>query len=115
MIYLAAMLRPVSPMLSFYSNYDYFAKERCENKARPEKQCNGKCQMKRMVKENSGTNGSSTPVSLIHADEIPVSIVPQSEFAFWSPLFPFKYQADVADVWAKENHSEIWHPPCAVA
>jgi hypothetical protein len=48
---LALFLKPILPVLDYVINYDYIVKELCENKAKPELKCNGKCHlMKEMAK-----------------------------------------------------------------
>ncbi|PZR18979.1 MAG: hypothetical protein DI539_15620 [Flavobacterium psychrophilum] len=45
------LLKPVMPVLDYIVNYDYIAKELCENKAKPQMHCNGKCHlMKELAK-----------------------------------------------------------------
>ena len=41
------LLKPVIPLLEYMVNYDYIAKELCENKNKPELKCNGKCHLKK--------------------------------------------------------------------
>lgn len=44
-------LKPILPVADYIINYDYISKVLCENKAKPELQCNGKCQlMKELAK-----------------------------------------------------------------
>ena len=38
-------LKPIFPVLDYIINYDYIANELCENKAKPELKCNGKCHL----------------------------------------------------------------------
>ena len=47
--YLIAVFQFTVPYFSYYSNYTYFATEACINKQNPELECNGKCQLKKMV------------------------------------------------------------------
>jgi hypothetical protein len=39
------LLKPVFPVLEYFVNYDYIVTELCENKAKPELKCNGKCHL----------------------------------------------------------------------
>ncbi|AWH86963.1 hypothetical protein HYN59_08640 [Flavobacterium album] len=39
------LLKPVLPVLDYIINYDYIATTLCENKAKPEMHCNGKCHL----------------------------------------------------------------------
>lgn len=47
--YLAAAFQFATPYLSYFANYDYFAEELCINKHNPDIECNGMCQLKKMV------------------------------------------------------------------
>ena len=50
-IALLFLSKPIIPVLDYVINYDYIVKELCENKAKPELKCNGKCHlMKEMAK-----------------------------------------------------------------
>lgn len=47
------MLRPILPYLDYAINKDYIAEELCENKEKPELQCDGKCHLAKEVKKVS--------------------------------------------------------------
>jgi len=52
LIALTLFLKPIFPVLDYVVNYDYITKVLCENKEKPELQCNGKCHlMKELAKE----------------------------------------------------------------
>src|SRR5699024_369871 len=53
------------PYLSYFSNYTYFSEEVCINKLNPELDCNGKCQLKKMVEKQHNHNDSA-PDDAIH-------------------------------------------------
>ncbi|PKP15212.1 MAG: hypothetical protein CVU07_10940, partial [Bacteroidetes bacterium HGW-Bacteroidetes-23] len=46
--------------MNYVVNYDYISKELCENKAKPELECNGKCHLKA---ELANASEESTPAS----------------------------------------------------
>ena len=47
------LLKPIFPVVEYIVNYDYITKVLCENKAKPELKCNGKCHlMKELAKES---------------------------------------------------------------
>lgn len=56
------LIKPIFPVLEYFVNYDYIVKELCENKAKPELHCNGKCHL---VKElaNAADNDDATKSS----------------------------------------------------
>lgn len=54
-IALLFLSKPVLPVLEYIINYDYIVAELCENKAKPEMQCNGKCHLKKELAKASET------------------------------------------------------------
>ena len=49
-------LRPVLPIIDYVVNYNYIIENLCENKAKPELMCNGKCYLaKELVKTTDNT------------------------------------------------------------
>lgn len=45
--FFAVIFRPAFPFLDYVLNYHYIATELCENKNKPELECNGKCHLKK--------------------------------------------------------------------
>ncbi len=54
------LVKPVFPVIDYVVNYDYIAKVLCENKAKPELKCNGKCQL---MKELAKAAEEEKPIS----------------------------------------------------
>ncbi len=60
-------LKPVFPVIDYIVNYDYISKELCENKTKPELECNGKCQlMKELAKASEEEKPISTDKKAVH-------------------------------------------------
>lgn len=58
---LALFLKPILPVLDYIINYDYISNVLCENKAKPQLQCNGKCHlMKELAKQSENEKPLST-------------------------------------------------------
>lgn len=55
------LLKPVFPVLEYFVNYDYIVTELCENKEKPELECNGKCHLAKELA--SASNPESTDAS----------------------------------------------------
>lgn len=53
--------KPVIPVLNYVINYDYITKELCENKEKPEMECNGKCHLKKELADASESENSTLP------------------------------------------------------
>ncbi|VXC40496.1 conserved hypothetical protein [Flavobacterium sp. 9AF] len=54
------LVRPVIPVLDYIVNYEYIATELCENVAKPELKCNGKCHL---AKELAKASETEKPIS----------------------------------------------------
>ena len=52
------VFKPVFPVVEYILNYDYIAKVLCENKAKPELKCNGKCHLMKQLAKASETEKS---------------------------------------------------------
>ncbi|WP_312422291.1 hypothetical protein [Epilithonimonas sp.] len=52
-IVLIVALRPVLPLLDYAINYTYIQKNICENRAKPELNCNGKCYLAKQISGSS--------------------------------------------------------------
>ncbi len=48
--YLLAAFQFATPYLSYFANYNYYAEVLCINKHNPDIECNGMCQIKKMMK-----------------------------------------------------------------
>ena len=63
-ILLAMVLKPILPVLDYIVNYDYISKVLCENKAKPELKCNGKCHlMKELAKASDSEASGEKPIN----------------------------------------------------
>lgn len=47
------LTKPLWPIVDYISNYDYIVTELCQNRARPELNCDGKCYLAQMLTESS--------------------------------------------------------------
>ena len=60
-VILSFVIKPVFPLIDYAVNYKYIATVLCENKAKPELQCNGKCHlMKELAKAADTENTKSS-------------------------------------------------------
>ena len=67
------MLKPITPVIKYYIDYDYIVAELCENKAKPVLKCNGKCHLaKELKKANDGIDQKQT-VPPLNMKEYPVA------------------------------------------
>ncbi|WP_264510993.1 hypothetical protein [Flavobacterium sp. N1719] len=52
------VFKPVFPVVDYFLNYEYIAKVLCENKAKPELKCNGRCHLMKQLAKASETEKS---------------------------------------------------------
>jgi hypothetical protein len=52
-LYVVALARPAAPLLEYLINYDYISEELCENKTKPQMECNGKCYLAKQFEAES--------------------------------------------------------------
>lgn len=111
---LVLLLKPVFPVISFMVNYDYIAKELCENKTKPELHCNGKCYLKKeLAKASENTNQNSQNKKQIQQE---------TEILFLETICNISFQNNdlhnhsvVKDNYSTQyshlNSNSIFHPP----
>ncbi|TMU56463.1 hypothetical protein [Flagellimonas algicola] len=51
---LSMLVRPLWPIVEYVVNYNYIATVLCENKEKPQLQCNGKCYLAKQLEKSSG-------------------------------------------------------------
>ncbi|MCU4188853.1 hypothetical protein M9Q43_06700 [Flavobacterium sp. HXWNR29] len=82
-------LKPIFPVLDYIINYDYIANELCENKAKPELKCNGKCHLVNELAKASEDdkpinsdkkNNSKQEIEVLFFQEIKTFVVEQIYF-----------------------------------
>lgn len=83
LLYLLAMVRPIVPLIEYYTNYDYIANELCENRDKPYLECNGKCYLEKQLKKaNHGDHDHKSTVPSINFDDYPVSPIGEYTYCF---------------------------------
>ncbi|MBT2621837.1 hypothetical protein J7E44_13850 [Chryseobacterium sp. ISL-6] len=53
-------IRPVLPLINYAVNYDYIVKNLCENRAKPESTCKGKCYVEKELAKTEKQSGPQT-------------------------------------------------------
>jgi len=113
-IILAAIIICSSLRISFTYAYYYvdtagFIERLCENKDKPELQCNGKCHLKKVVENN--TNDDKIPFKDINFKEITLFVVEQSKYEFISITFKKTDLSNYNNLYAYLVISAFDHPP----
>lgn len=77
-LYLHAAFAAYMPVINYVVNYDFYKNVLCENKAKPELQCNGKCHLAKEInisKEQS--TDSKLPIPSIDFSKRSISTIEQ--------------------------------------
>ncbi len=91
------LVKPVWPVVEYISKYDYIISVLCENKDKPELECNGKCYLsKQLAKENG--NQEDNPAQKTFQSEIQTFLI--------SEKLP-TYHLDLLTVETTQKSSEI--------
>jgi len=111
------LLKPVIPVLDYIINYDYIAKELCENKAKPQMHCNGKCHlMKELAKAAEEQKQQSDKKSAQQEAEVLFCEV-LNDFSF-SPsiVTPFvKNETVYNNLYSHKGAVFFFHPPSFIS
>ncbi len=76
------MLRPITPVINYAFNIDYYIEFLCENKSTPELNCNGKCHLKKELKQahEPSQEEPSSSTTRIEFENYPLSLIEDSIF-----------------------------------
>jgi hypothetical protein len=116
-IVLMMVLKPVLPVLDYIINYDHIATELCENKAKPELHCNGKCHL---AKELAKASEDEKPLSEKKTTQAEREVLFCDEvitFTF-SPEFPVSITKSIPEYCNSYSHldaSSFFHPPVFIS
>ncbi|NBL63695.1 hypothetical protein GV828_00615 [Flavobacterium sp. NST-5] len=109
------LFKPVLPVLEYIAFYDYIKNELCENKAKPEMHCNGKCHLaKELAKANDSEKSQDARFFSV---EIFAAVFPEIPVFTSSPFLlsstekaTFGYQ----NLYFHLASSKTFHPPLTV-
>ena len=118
-VILAIFLKPILPVIDYVINYDYIAKVLCENKAKPELKCNGKCHlMKELAKASEDEkpinsdkkDNSKHEIELLYCNEL-------SEINFRQIYFHNKTSVgdNYANLYFHTVGCSVFHPPTFIS
>lgn len=96
-------------VVGYFANTAAFAKN-CENKAKPQLHCNGRCQMMKKLKQEEKKETRNPERSMKYQDEVLSS---RSFFASLS-FFKHKHSSSFADrhtTLPEQRSNDIFHPP----
>ncbi|HEY1007327.1 MAG TPA: hypothetical protein VGD92_09100 [Sphingobacteriaceae bacterium] len=97
-------------LASFVLNRKYIVEKLCENRAKPQLGCLGKCFLKKQLKQAAEQEKRDATSSLKKADEPAVTPVQKQPYPFYSLIRVFLPPAN-ADLFSIAS-PPIFHPPC---
>lgn len=112
---LLILSKPILPMVDYWVNYEYIAKELCENKAKPEMHCDGKCHLKKELAKaseedkpiSSDKKATSKQESEVLFFESKTTLISNPILLFTSLKVKNKYQ----NLYVYLSTYTIFHPP----
>lgn len=108
------LFKPVFPVLEYFVNYDYIVKELCENKAKPELKCNGKCHLAKelaIASQNDGTNSTDKKVVAQQYELVYFQEIEEITFRFFNSNFTPEVSNFYADNYLHLGLDFTFHPP----
>ena len=113
-IVFAILFKPIFPVAEYMINYDYISKVLCENKAKPQLKCNGKCQLSKKIlaaeKEQQKAAQKGSYQFNISIEILCNTVFIPSINTLEITINPIKFQYGIKDELAG-HYSTIFHPP----
>ena len=112
------LVKPIFPVIDYVVNYDYIAKVLCENKAKPELKCNGKCQL---MKELAKAAEEEKPISptkktqtqeteILFFQDIPALVAEQTSIVAETVL-----NCHYSNLYFHLKGDNFFHPPTVIS
>jgi len=112
---LLILTKPLWPMVNYIVNYNYIVTVLCENKDKPEMQCNGKCHLTKELAKEAGAEDKNPLNNKTSKTEIPQYIISEniSEYTFASEteIISFRNIGYKPNLNSSLFTSKILHPP----
>jgi len=108
------VMKPVLPVLDYAINYDYIVKELCENKAKPQMKCNGKCHlMKELAKASTAENPTSSDKKASHLEfeTLFIQKLTSFELTHFNFFIPKEINAKYSNFYFHQRIQTAFHPP----
>ena len=105
-------VRSVLPLLDYAVNYDYISTQLCENRARPELRCNGKCYVKKeILKFSENQNAKESKVQIKSIDVFVVNEISEFKADFSVEKNVENNFQNCFNLRVKPFDESIFHPP----
>lgn len=81
-LYMLAMIQPIMPLVEYSLNKEYIASVLCENRAKPQLSCNGKCYVQKELKKTQDAPSHQHSIPQIDLSKYPISLIDFKEITF---------------------------------
>ena len=109
---LVLALRTAMPILDYAVNYKYISTQLCENRARPELRCNGKCYIKKeILKSSENQNAKESKVQIKSIDVFVVNEISEFKADFSVEKNVENNFQNCFNLRVKPFDESIFHPP----
>lgn len=69
-VFCLAEIRPLSPFLDYFVNYEYISEALCINKEKPMSTCKGKCYLSQQLKEAQDSEKQDKNIAVVEQERI---------------------------------------------
>ena len=105
-------LRPVMPLIDYTVNYSYITKNLCENRAKKEMGCNGKCYLAKELSKSSQNSGKQDTIKLsVFSELFTVRDIFNVRNDVNFTLDNLKQNSYLSSFYDFSLNSRIFHPP----
>lgn len=111
---LTLLLKPVFPVVEYLINYDYISTELCENKAKPEMHCNGKCHLAKEIAKTihaESSNPYEKKVSSPQFDYVYFQEIQAIPFTTIKWITCLKITSVYSNIYKYLHDDTTFHPP----
>lgn len=118
LIALTLFLKPVFPVVDYIVNYDYITKVLCENKAKPELKCNGKCHLMKEMASQSEKENPLQNNKKVATSESEVLFFQEIATLQFSQVFIHNTSINLdhySNQYFHLNSSNVFHPPIFIS
>ena len=119
LVALTLFLKPIFPVVDYVVNYNYISTVLCENKAKPELKCNGKCQlMKNLAKESEEEKPINSDKKSNFKQEIEVLFFQPIKSLVIEKIYFQKTTSisnNYSNLYSHLNSCSVFHPPTFIS
>jgi len=109
------VFQPAFPVVEYFLNYNYISKELCENKDKPELECNGKCYLMKSLAEAAQKESNNKKEHSVKKVDIPLLYIQEiksMDFCDQEPVNAITF-SKITETYTFIKGSNIFHPPCS--